>query len=131
MTRSSGSGYRPAKRINYRGTWQLVQPDQIAAFRERHDLSPAAFGRLVGVTYQAVNNWERGGAVASIANQARIASLLGLAPAPVPPEARRLAETGQIVQGMLQARTGPLELPELVHLIRAVRAAVEEEPSPV
>lgn len=130
MTRSSGS-ITATRSVNYRGTWQLVQPEQIAAFRGRHGLTPSALGKLLGVTHQAVNNWERGASVASIANQARIASLMGLAPAPVSPEARRLEETGRIVQGMLEVRSGPLALPELVHLIRAVRTAVEEDPSPV
>ncbi len=130
MTRSHGSGLTAKRSVDHRGTWQLVRPEHIVAFREQHQLSPAGLGKLLGVTHQAVSNWERGASVASIANQARLASLLGLAPAPRSPEARRLEETGMIVQGMLQARTGPLELPELVHLIRAVRTAVEEDPSP-
>lgn len=91
MTRSTRSGAR-AKSINYRGTWQLVLPENIAAYRAQRGLSPAGLGKLLGVTHQQLGaRGERG--------------------------EHRQPGAARVAPG--------------AGLIRAVRTAVAEDPSPV
>lgn len=63
------------------GTWTLVQPEQILAYRQEHRLSRATFAAMVGVSSTTVQNWELGKGAAFQKAQEKIATVIGSAPA--------------------------------------------------
>jgi transcriptional regulator with XRE-family HTH domain len=61
------------------GAWLLLQPHQLAAFREEHGLTLAAVAAAVGVSATSVQQWERG-SPPSPRNQRALARLLEAGP---------------------------------------------------
>lgn len=118
------------------GTWELVSPEQIRAYREAHAVSRASLAGQLGVSGTTIQNWETGHAVATKKAQERLAQVLGgaprsSAPAASTPAARpspssgydsAVEATGRIVAAFLGSVK--LKRGELGGVIREVREAL-------
>lgn len=114
------------------GTWTVVTPEKIRAYREANGISRATLARLLGVSSTSVVNWETGRAVASLPIQARLQELLtreplatllppsGAGPAAAAPSAApELEVVGKILVTYLQnVKIEPVDLPALVKGVR-------------
>lgn len=58
------------------GTWTLVKPEEILAYRKAQSLSRLGFAKLVGVSSTTVQNWETGKGPAMPKVQERIVAVL-------------------------------------------------------
>ncbi len=117
------------------GTWKLVTPMQILAYRKEHRVSRARMAQALGVSSTSVQNWESG-TVATLQAQQRIATLIAASPA-APPAPHRaphssdapsgdegaLLATGTIVVAYAANRKD-LRPDQLVGLIQTVRGAL-------
>lgn len=117
------------------GTWKLVTPMQILAYRKEHRVSRARMAQALGVSSTSVQNWESG-TVATLQAQQRIATLIAASPAapPAPHRVRHspdapsgdegaLLATGTIVVAYAANRKD-LAPDQLVGLIQTVRGAL-------
>lgn len=128
------------------GSWRLVTPRQIRAFRAAHGLSVARLGEILGLGAGDVQSWEDG-AVASMKTQQQLAELFASGPslatsfskfvsvrrpaapraeAAAPIDAQVLCATGQIVTAYLAAH-GTIAPEELIKLVRSVRGALSSD----
>lgn len=117
------------------GTWKLVTPEQILAYRKEHRVSRTRMAQALGVSSTSVQNWESG-TVATLKAQQRIAMLIAASPA-APPAPQRvphssdapsgdegaLLATGTIVVAYAANRKD-LRPDQLVGLIQTVRGAL-------
>src|SRR5262245_15607728 len=62
------------------GTWKLLTPQTLRAWREKNDVSRAKLGAMLSVSSTSVQNWETGHAVATAKMQQRLADLLRSSP---------------------------------------------------
>lgn len=113
------------------GTWKLVTPEQILAYRKEHHVSRARMAQALGVSSTSVQNWESG-TVATLKAQQRIAMLIAASPSPppvpypseVPPgDEGALLATGTIVVAYAASRKD-LRPDQLVGVIQTVRGAL-------
>ena len=56
---------------------KIIIRDKIRAYRHKKGLTQAAFGRLLGVSAQAISKWERGECYPDITLLPALAALLG------------------------------------------------------
>lgn len=138
----------PRPRGRKPGHWTEVNPEQIRAFRQEHDVSRVRLALALGVSASTVQTWETGGGVAAPHLQKRIAEVLARGPdqlVPVPGPAwqpvvnvtavgpdtgPQVQATGMIVDGYLRACGRKLTPEELLELIRSVRSALHVQEAP-
>ena len=73
-TKKGRGGRRP-------GTWTLITPESLRAWREKNGVSRASVATMLGVSSTSVQNWETGHAIATTKTQQRLAELTSGAPA--------------------------------------------------
>lgn len=144
MARKAPAGANGAQSTRVRrggrkpGTWTLVTPEQIRAYRDGHRVSRVRMAQMLGCSPTSVQNWEKG-KVATTKTQLQIKELIETAPSvPLPSRQRQgpsllgareagegvsLEVTGRIVTAYV-AGAKALGTEELVGLIRGVRAAL-------
>lgn len=65
--------------------WIHITPERIMEFRQKHELSEAAVAAVFGVSVGSIRNWTKGGQIASLKKQQKVAQAIqgytGAAPA--------------------------------------------------
>lgn len=68
VTKTKRGGRKP-------GAWTLLTPEKLRAWRETNGVSRAALAGTLGVSSTSVQNWETGGAVATVKMQQKLAEI--------------------------------------------------------